>query len=102
VILFLASRGPDPIVCYVLFHARSTPNSLVQMETRTVLIVCRVLCFAIGTLMCMISAKLTMSSATVFLGYLRGNWRYLRFSLISAVDFYYVINKLIMLVPDIY
>jgi hypothetical protein len=26
--------------------------------------------------------------------------RYLRFSLISAVDFYYVINKLIILVPD--
>jgi hypothetical protein len=42
------------------------------------------------------------SSATVFLGYLRGNWRYLRFSLISAVDFYYIINKLIILVPDPY
>jgi hypothetical protein len=26
--------------------------------------------------------------------------RYLRFSLISAIDFYYVINKLIILVPD--
>jgi hypothetical protein len=26
--------------------------------------------------------------------------RYLRFLLISAVDFYYVINKLIILVPD--
>jgi hypothetical protein len=26
--------------------------------------------------------------------------RYLRFYLISAVDFYYVINKLIILVPD--
>jgi hypothetical protein len=26
--------------------------------------------------------------------------RYLRFSLISAVDFYYVINKLIILVHD--
>jgi hypothetical protein len=35
----------------------------------------------------------------VFLRYLRGIWRYLRFSLISAVDFYYVINKLIILVP---
>jgi vacuolar-type H+-ATPase subunit B/Vma2 len=33
------------------------------------------------------------SSATVFL-------RYLSFFLISAVDFYYVINKLIILVPD--
>jgi hypothetical protein len=38
------------------------------------------------------------SSATVFLEYLRGNWRYLRFSLISVIDFYYVINKLIILV----
>jgi hypothetical protein len=28
--------------------------------------------------------------------------RYLRFSLISIVDFYYVINKLIILVPDPY
>jgi tRNA A37 threonylcarbamoyladenosine biosynthesis protein TsaE len=27
-----------------------------------------------------------------------GSWRYLRFSLISAVDFYYVINKLVILV----
>jgi hypothetical protein len=36
-----------------------------------------------------------MSSATVFLGYQRCNWRNLRFPLISAVNFYYVINKLI-------
>jgi hypothetical protein len=34
----------------------------------------------------------------VFLGYLRGTCRYLRFSLISVVDFYYIINKLIILV----
>jgi hypothetical protein len=41
-----------------------------------------------------------MSSATMFLGYLRGTWRYLKFSLISVVDFYYVINKLIILILD--
>jgi hypothetical protein len=35
----------------------------------------------------------------VFLGYLRGTWRYLMFSLISAVNFYYDINKLIILIP---
>jgi hypothetical protein len=39
-----------------------------------------------------------MSSATVFLGYLRGICRYLRSHLISAVDFYCVINKLVILV----
>jgi hypothetical protein len=38
-------------------------------------------------------------AATVFLEYLTGIRRYLRFSLISTVDFYYVINKLIILVP---
>jgi hypothetical protein len=38
----------------------------------------------------------------VFLGYLRGNRRYLRFYLISTVDFYYVINKLIILILDPY
>jgi hypothetical protein len=31
--------------------------------------------------------------------YLRDTWRYLRFLLISAVDCYYIINKLIILVP---
>jgi hypothetical protein len=36
----------------------------------------------------------------VFLGYLRVIWRYLRFSLIIVVDFYYVINKLIILISD--
>jgi hypothetical protein len=41
-----------------------------------------------------------MSSATVFLGYLRDTWRYIMFPLISAVDFYYVINKLIILIPN--
>jgi hypothetical protein len=41
-----------------------------------------------------------MSSATVFLGYLRGTLRYIRSHLISAVDFYCVINKLIILVPE--
>jgi hypothetical protein len=40
------------------------------------------------------------SSITVFLGCLRGNWRYLRFPLISVVNFYYVINKLIILASD--
>jgi hypothetical protein len=39
-------------------------------------------------------------SATVFLGYLRDIWRYIRFLLISAINFYYVFNKLIILVPD--
>jgi hypothetical protein len=34
----------------------------------------------------------------MFLEYLRGIWRYLKFLLISVVDFYYVINKLIILV----
>jgi hypothetical protein len=34
----------------------------------------------------------------VFLVYLRGNWRYLIFLLISVINFYYVINKLIILV----
>jgi hypothetical protein len=34
-----------------------------------------------------------MSSAMVFLGYLR-------FYLISIIDFYYIINKLIILIPD--
>jgi hypothetical protein len=42
----------------------------------------------------------TKSSAMVFLGYLRVICRYLRFSLISTVDFYYIINKLIILIPD--
>jgi hypothetical protein len=27
---------------------------------------------------------------------------YLRFLLISTVDFYYIINKLIILIPDLY
>jgi hypothetical protein len=36
--------------------------------------------------------------ATMFLRYLRGNRRYLIFLLISVIDFYYVINKLIILV----
>jgi hypothetical protein len=40
----------------------------------------------------------TKSSAMVFLEYMRGTGRYLRFSLISTVDFYYVINKLIILI----
>jgi hypothetical protein len=39
------------------------------------------------------------NSATVFLGYLGGTWRNLRFHLISVINFYYVINKLIILVP---
>jgi hypothetical protein len=39
-----------------------------------------------------------MSSATVFLKYLRGVRRYLRSHLISVVDFYCIINKLIILV----
>jgi hypothetical protein len=34
----------------------------------------------------------------VFVGYLRGIWRNVRFILISAVNFYYVINKLIILI----
>jgi hypothetical protein len=36
----------------------------------------------------------------MFLEYLEGNWRYLRISLISVIIFYYVINKLIILVSD--
>jgi hypothetical protein len=40
-----------------------------------------------------------LSSATVFLGYLGGTWRYLSFLLISVINFYYVISKLIILVP---
>jgi hypothetical protein len=39
-------------------------------------------------------------SIMIFLRYLIGNGRYLRFSLISVVDFYYVINKLIILISD--
>jgi hypothetical protein len=35
---------------------------------------------------------------TVLLWCFWGIWRYLRFSLISSVDFYYVINKLIILI----
>jgi hypothetical protein len=38
-----------------------------------------------------------MSYAVVFVGYLVGMWRKLRFPLISAVNFYYVIDKLIIL-----
>jgi hypothetical protein len=41
-----------------------------------------------------------MSCATVFLGYLRCVWRNIMFLLISAINFYYVINKLIILVPN--
>jgi hypothetical protein len=36
----------------------------------------------------------------VFLEYLRVNRMYLRFFLISVVDFYYIIDKLIILVTD--
>jgi hypothetical protein len=39
-----------------------------------------------------------MSSATVFLWYLGGTWRNLRFPLILIVNFYYIINKLIILI----
>jgi hypothetical protein len=46
--------------------------------------------------------QLDKSSATVFLGYLRGTSRYQSFSLISAVNFYYIINKLIILVPSLH
>jgi hypothetical protein len=42
--------------------------------------------------------KLKVSS-TVFLVHLGGNQRKLIFLLISTVNFYYVINKLIILVP---
>jgi hypothetical protein len=35
----------------------------------------------------------------MFLRYLRGTWRYIKKNLISAVDFYYIINKLIILIP---
>jgi hypothetical protein len=38
------------------------------------------------------------SSATVLVGYLEGTWRNLRFPLILVVNFYYIINKLIILV----
>jgi hypothetical protein len=38
----------------------------------------------------------------VFIAYLRGTWRNLMFSLISVVKFYYVINKLIILVLDLH
>jgi hypothetical protein len=37
-----------------------------------------------------------------FLKYLRGNWRKLKFHLISAINFYYIINKLIILIPDLH
>jgi hypothetical protein len=36
----------------------------------------------------------------VFVGYLGGNQRNLRLSLFLAVNFYYVINKLIILISD--
>jgi hypothetical protein len=35
-----------------------------------------------------------------FLKYLRG--RKLKFHLISAINFYYIINKLIILIPDLH
>jgi hypothetical protein len=35
-------------------------------------------------------------------GYLGGNWRYLKFLLITIVNFYYIINKLIILVLVLY
>jgi hypothetical protein len=38
----------------------------------------------------------------VFVEYLGGTWRKLRFYLILVVIFYYVINKLIILVSDPY
>jgi hypothetical protein len=37
-----------------------------------------------------------------FLKYLRGNWRKLKFHLILAINFYYIINKLIILIPDLH
>jgi hypothetical protein len=40
-----------------------------------------------------------LSSAMVFLGYL-SVWEVPEFFLISVINFYYVINKLIILVPD--
>jgi hypothetical protein len=43
-----------------------------------------------------------LSSGTVFLGYLCGNWRYPRVPLISVINFYYIINKLIILVLSTY
>jgi hypothetical protein len=36
----------------------------------------------------------------VFLGYLRGTWRNLKFLLISTINFYYVINEMIILLSD--
>jgi hypothetical protein len=44
--------------------------------------------------------NLLESFATIFLGYLRGTWRNLMFHLISVINFYYVINKLIILLSD--
>jgi hypothetical protein len=41
-----------------------------------------------------------MSSVTVFLWCLRDNWSNLRFHLISVINIYYIINKLIILVYD--
>jgi hypothetical protein len=43
-----------------------------------------------------------MSYATVFVRYIRGTWRNLSFPLILVVIFYYVINKLIILISDTY
>jgi hypothetical protein len=40
------------------------------------------------------------SFSTVFVRYLGGIGRNLKFSLISIVNFYYVINKLIILISD--
>jgi hypothetical protein len=49
---------------------------------------------------CLYEEIFNLSSATVFLGYLRGTWRDLMFPLISDVNFYYyVINKSIILIP---
>jgi hypothetical protein len=41
---------------------------------------------------------LEQSSAMRFLVYPGGNWKYLSFYLISIINFYYIINKLIILV----
>jgi hypothetical protein len=41
-------------------------------------------------------------SGEFYYGVSRVSERYLRFSLISTVDFYYIINKLIILIPDPY
>jgi hypothetical protein len=38
----------------------------------------------------------------IFLEYLRGILRYLKFSLISVIIFYYIINKLIILIHVTY